>query len=98
MKSGPSSFLYKDPPSKKFTITMGAVGTDVTVAHGLDQSKITGADVFVLDAGGNLTLPSTTDTNWYEIYINATNIVMYTGLNATAIPGQTARVKILYDK
>ena len=95
--------LGSDAPAikqKYFISTCAAVGTNLLITHGLDQSKIIGASCMVYDSNNNDLDPPTRGNSdaleYYEFYIKSTQIVVYTGTAATNIAGQAVRILITY--
>ena len=79
-----------------YDMTMGSLNTSVTLAHGLSMDNIIGIQCCVLSADGDLVSPSNNDTTWFEVYITATNIVLYCGTNASVLVGRPARILLIY--
>jgi len=79
-----------------YTGTMGAVGTSITINHGLTQANILGVQTCVYASDGNLVQPSNNDSTWFEVYVTSSVITLYCGANASIIAGRTARILITY--
>ena len=98
------TMLGSDAPKikmKKLTGTSPAVGASGTIAHGLDKSKIIGAQVLVLGNNGNPIPPNFTSVGGYEFefFIDATNAVIYCiAANSANIDGNAVTVLITYEE
>jgi len=98
------SKLGSDAPvikMKKLTGTSPAVGASGTIAHGLDKSKILGAQVLVSNDTGNRIPPNFTSVGNHEFdfFIDTTNVIVYCiSANSSSINGNAVTVLITYEE
>lgn len=85
---------------KKITSTNGAAGVTTAFAHGLTQSKILRADVFINATSGNDIGPLSTYTGFeYDFYVSGTSVVIRNiAGNDTFIAGRPLRILITYEE
>ncbi len=86
---------------KKLTGTSPAEGASATIAHGLDKSKIIGAQVLVSNNTGNRIPPNFTSVNNHEFdfFIDTTNVYIYCiAANSSSIDNNAVTVLITYEE
>lgn len=98
------TMLGSDAPSikmKKLTGTTPAEGASVTIVHGLDKSKIIGAQVLVNNDTGNRIPPNFTSVvnHEFDFFIDTTNVHIYCiAANSANINGNAVTVLITYEE
>ena len=86
---------------KKLTGTSPAVGASGTIAHGLDKSKILGAQVLVSSDGGNRIPPNFTSiaNREFDFLIDTDNVHIYCVAGSSSMINNNAvTVLITYEE
>jgi len=86
---------------KKLTGTSPAVGASATIAHGLDKSKIIGAEVLVNNNTGNRIPPNFTSVanHEFDFFIDTDNVHIYCiAANSSNIDNNAFTVLITYEE
>ncbi len=87
--------------TKKLTGTSPAEGASATIAHGLNKSKILGAQALVSNDTGNRIPPNFTSVNNHEFdfFIDTSNVHIYCIVaNSANINGNAVMVLITYEE
>lgn len=86
---------------KKLTGTSAAVGSSVSIAHGLDKSKILGIQVLVSNDSGNRIPPNFTSVanHEFDFFVDTNDVTVYNiSANSSNIDGNDITVLITYEE